>query len=169
TQSEQGQPPSVGSGVAVVPAFIERTVALRGTAVVIYGQPGTLVELVAWVRPRPPHAAPCSLGPAGCAAIPAGTTVSDTVNLSGVGGQYLEVVTNVSALTAGSVQVTVNGITPSGYLYQLAQGAAIVAPGTQALAIGPALAANVVVPSIVQIVAVVTTGPAAYGVDLVAS
>jgi hypothetical protein len=64
TQGIQSQAPSVGSGVAVVPAGVERTVMLRGNAVTIYGTPGALVEFVAYARPRPPHSSLCISGPA---------------------------------------------------------------------------------------------------------
>lgn len=63
TQGIQSQPPTVGSGVALVPGGIERTVMLRGNAVTIYGAPGTIVEFVAYARPRPPHSSLCSSAP----------------------------------------------------------------------------------------------------------
>jgi hypothetical protein len=61
-QGLQSEAPSVGSGVAVVPAGVERTLQLRGLSVNIYGTPGSLVELVAYSRPRPPQASPCVSG-----------------------------------------------------------------------------------------------------------
>jgi hypothetical protein len=171
TQGPQSQAPGVGSGVELVPPGIQRTLQLRGNAVTIYGLPGTSVGLVASARPRLPHAARCVAGPLDGALIPAGTTVSTTTQLVG-NLQRLVVVLNVAA-TAGSVQLAINAVTPSGYVYPLLAPAAVAAPGVTPYRIGPALTpsagavANDVVPRTVQVVATVTTS-ATYGVDVVA-
>jgi hypothetical protein len=172
-QGEQSQAPSVGSGVEIVPPGVERTLQLRGNQLTIFGLPGTSVGLVAYARPRAPHAAPVSSGPLDGVLVPAGTTASTTVTLNG-NLQRLVVVYNVSAV-AGSVQPAINGVTPSGYVYPLFTGTipALTATGVTPYRIGPGLTpsvdavANDIVPRQVQVISTVTTG-ATYGVDVIA-
>ena len=172
TQGQQTTPPSVGSGVALVPGGVSRTVLLRGNAVTIYGLPGTPVELVAWARPRPPAAAPCAFGPCDGVLVPAGTSTSQTVAFNQETFQRLAVVQSVTAVT-GSLQVTINGVTPSSYVYPILVGTAVAAPGTSVLRVGPGLTAaagsvaNDLVPRELQIVATVVA-PATYGLDFTA-
>jgi hypothetical protein len=173
TQGSQSQAPGVGSGVAIVPPGVERTLQLRGNQVSIYGLAGTVVGIVAFSRPRPPHSAACALGPLDGVLVPAGTTVSTSVTLIG-NLERLVIVYNVSAV-AGNVQPTINGITASGYVYPLFTGTipALAATGVTPYRIGPGLTpsvdavANDVVPRQVQVVSTVTTG-ATYGVDVIA-
>lgn len=171
-QGEQSQAPSVGSGVELVPAGVERTLQLRGNQVTIFGLAGSLVGLVAYSRPRPPHAAPVSRGPLDGVLVPAGTTTTTNVTLSG-NMQRLVIVYDVTAV-AGSVQPVINAITPSGYSYPLFTAIpALTAIGVTPYRIGPGLTpsadavANDIVPRQVQVISTVTTG-ATYGVDVIA-
>lgn len=172
TQGSQSQAPPVGSGVALVPGGIERTVALRGNSIAIYGLPGTPVEFVAWARPRPPHSAPCAWGPCDGVLVPGGTQASQTVLLTQETFTRLVIVQNVSAVAGGSLQVTINGVTPSGYVYPILVGLAVTAVGATPLRVGPALnsspnaVANDVVPREVQIVATAVAA-VTYGLDFV--
>lgn len=173
TQGLQSQAPSVGSGVALVAGNTVRTLMLRGNQVDVYGLPGTVVELTAWSRPRPPHTAVLAPGPADGVLVPAGASTSQTVAFSQQSANRLVVVQNVASVAGGSLQVTINGVTPSGYVYPLLVGPAETTVGAVPLRVGPALSpspnavANDVVPRELQIVAT-ATATISYGLDFVA-
>lgn len=102
--------------------------------------------------------------------IPAGTTTTQTaIPLGNPGWTKLLLTINVTA-AAGSLTVTVNGLSsPSGYSYTILTSAAL-GVGTTTLAIAPGLAgtanvnANTVLPRYLTVTATVTTG-ATYGID----
>lgn len=168
----QSQAPVVGTGVFRVPAGVMRVLNLRGTAVSIYGLPGALVDLVAFARPREPYSGLVAPGPLDGVLVPAGATTSQTVQLNG-NLTRLVVVQNVSAVAGGTLQVTLNALTPSGYAYPLLTGLAVGAVGSTPLRVGPDLpvvanaSANDVVPRELQVVATVV-GSITYGLDVVA-
>jgi hypothetical protein len=170
----QSQAPSVGAGVYVIPGGTYRIIPIRGAVVTVYGTPGSVYDLTTYSKPRPMDFA--GLGgsaPLGGVLVPALTTTSQTVNLTGQSLARLVVVQSVTAVAGGSLQVTINAVTPSGYVYPLLVGLAVTAVSVVPLRIGPALTpspnavANDVVPAALQIVA--TTTPAiTYGLDFVA-
>jgi hypothetical protein len=166
----QGTPSAVGSGVYRVPAGTLRVLNVRSTIITLYGLAGGLVDFVAFSRPRDPVSADLNPGPLDGVLIPAGATTSQTVTLTG-NLQRLVVVQNVSAVT-GSLQVSLNGVTPSGYVYPILAGPAVVAPGVTPLRVGPGLTpaanavANDVVPRQLQVVAT-AVAPVTYGIDVI--
>jgi hypothetical protein len=166
----QSQAPSVGPGIYVVPAGCYRVVPLRGAVVTVYGPPGAAYDLTAYSKPRPMDFASI-LGPADGVVIPAGTTTSQTL-VAKLGFGRLVLVQNVSAVAGGTLQVTLNGLTPSGYVYPILVGTALAVTGATPLRVGPALTpsanavANDVVPRELQVVATVT-GTITYGLDYV--
>jgi hypothetical protein len=168
----QGTPSAVGSGVYRVPAGTLRVLNLRSTIVTLYGLPGGLVDLVAFARPRDPVSAELNPGPLDGVLVPAGATTSLTVNLTG-NLQRLVIVQSVTAVAAGSLQVTLNGVTPSGYVYPLLVGTAVTAIGVTPLRVGPGLTpsanavANDVVPRQLQVVATAVAA-VTYGIDVIA-
>jgi len=101
-----------------------------------------------------------------------GTTASVTSPVPVVAdGNNLLVVVNIES-GAGTVTVTIKGVTSSGYKYTLLASTALTGVGVTALEIGrgatPAanLAANRIVPPTVEITTVVT-GTISYGVDAI--
>jgi hypothetical protein len=169
SQTAQSQAPSQGVGNFRLPPGIQRTVNMHGTALAIYGPPGTPFDVVFYSRPRDPEVGIVNRGPADGVIVPSLTIASSTTLLTG-NLERLVVITNVSNVAGGSVQVTLNGITPSGYVYPLLVGLAQTVGGAVPLRVGPALnsstnaVANDVVPRVVQIVATVA-GSIAYGID----
>lgn len=167
------QAPTVGSGVALIPGGTQRTVHIRGNAIQIYGNPGDRVEFVAWARPRPPHAGPVDPGTTDGVLIAAPAQNSRTVQLNQSNAERLVVVQNVEFVAGGSLQTSINGITPSGYVYPILVGSAVTAPGIVPLRVGPALTpsanavANDLLPREVQIVTTVAA-TCIYGLDFVA-
>jgi hypothetical protein len=53
---DSGSAPTQGPGVFTVPGGIERTVALAGNVLVLYGTPGALVDVTLWINAQPPSA-----------------------------------------------------------------------------------------------------------------
>lgn len=49
--------PTSGPGVHIVPAGIERTVAIAGNVLVLYANPGTSISVQCWVHVQPPSSA----------------------------------------------------------------------------------------------------------------
>jgi hypothetical protein len=166
-----GTNPAVGAEIVRVPPGCFKTWPARGNGVSLNGQPGSPFDLTVFSRPRPPTAGLCSRS-AGGVLIPAGATTSLTVTNFGAGLGHVAVVLNVSAVT-GSVQVSINGVTPSGYVYPLLVGIAVTAVGVTPYRIGPSFTpspnavADDLVPEIIQVVTTVVA-TATYGVDLVA-
>jgi hypothetical protein len=107
--------------------------------------------------------------------IPTGTVASSTVNFAGGGLGHIAAVLNVSAVAGGeTVQLTLNGVTQSGYVYPLLVGLAVGAVGATPYRVGPAFtpspnaAADDLVPANIQAVATIAgAGSITYGVDLV--
>lgn len=163
---------SVGAGVIRVPPGRFRTFAHRGAGMRVFGNPGATYDLTAWGRPRAPTSGLCGRAQ-GAVLVPAGTTTTQTVQLAGADLAHVAVVLNVSAVAGGTVQVSLNGVTPSGYAYPLLVGLVVNALGTTPYRVGPGLTpsanavANDLVPELLQVVATVT-GAITYGVDLVA-
>ncbi len=170
--SGSGAPAGVGAGVVRIPPGTFRTFALRGNGLKVFGFAGSAFDVTVWARPRVPASGICGIA-AGAVLIPAGTTTTQTVTLSGANLQHIAAVLGVSAVAGGTVQVTLNGITPSGLVYPLLVGLAVGATGVTPYRIGPGLtpSANAVaddlVPQVIQVVAT-TAGSITYGVDLVA-
>jgi hypothetical protein len=170
--SAVGGSPGAGAGVVRIPPGTFRTWNGRGDGSKIFGQPGSTYDLTVYQRPRQPSSGICGRSQGGIL-LPAGMTTTATSTFSGSGLKHIAAVLNVSAVAGGTVQVTLNGVTPSGYIYPLLVGLAVNAVGVTPYRIGPALTpspnavANDLVPA--QFQAVVTvTGSATYGVDLVA-
>lgn len=168
----QGQAPTVGTGVFRVPAGVGRVLPMRGTAITVYGIAGAAFDVVALARPREPSSAVLNPGPLDGVVVPAGTTSSQQLTLTG-NLERAVVVVNISAIVPGSLTVALNGLTPSGYSYPILTSAALVAVGTTPLRIGPDLVAvanqtvDDVVPRQLQVVATVV-GSVTYGVDVIA-
>lgn len=57
--SPSGSPPDQGPGLFVVRAATMRTVSIQGSALTIYGTPGTVFDFTAYSRPRSPSAGSC--------------------------------------------------------------------------------------------------------------
>jgi hypothetical protein len=173
-QGGTGAAATVGAGVTRVAPGTFRTWNGRGNGILVFGQPGSTYDLTVFQRPREPSAGPCGKTQGGIL-IPAGTTASQTVALSGAGLGHLAAVLGVSAVAGGeTVQVTLNGVTPSGYVYPLLAGVAVAAVGVTAYRVGPAFTpspnavANDLVPPQIQVVATIAgAGSITYGVDLV--
>ena len=170
--TQSGTVPSRGTGIISVPPGIERTVPARGTALTLYGEPGTIYELVAYTRPRPPHSSVVSNGPGGGVLLSPGTTANTTFTLSGIGATRILFALNLAA-TTGGVTLNFQGLTASGYLYPLFTAPVeITALGVTCFRIGPSLTptvdyvANDIVPPAI-VVAATVTGTATYGVDYV--
>jgi hypothetical protein len=167
----QSAAPGVGTGVFRVPPGMVRVLHMRGTAVSVYGLAGGLVDVVALARPREPAASLVSPGPLEGVLVAPGAATTQTLTLTGNLSRVV-VVQNVSAVAGGSLQVTLNALTPSGYVYPLLVGTALVATGAVPLRVGPALTpsanavANDVVPRELQVVATVT-GAITYGLDVI--
>ena len=98
-----------------------------------------------------------------------GTTVSKSDVLVEVDGNNLVVVVDITA-GDGTLDVTIEGVTSSGYVYPLLESETLTGVSTTPLRIFPGATpsenavANVVVPRNVQ-VSVVVTGTVTYGVD----
>lgn len=108
------------------------------------------------------------------AASAARTTVQDFGDTECRGAGGLIVLIDVTAWTAGSITVTVNGVTPQGKTYPLLASAAIVATGVVKLSISPSLTAvanskaNELLPDLVRIhVAVADATPITYAISAV--
>jgi hypothetical protein len=166
-----GSNPAVGAGVVRVNPGMQRTWNTRGDGISIYAPPGTPFDLTAYMRPRPPASSPIGVGHGGVLLAP-GQTTSQKVNNYGGGLGHIAVVLNVSAVAGGSVTLTINGITPSGYVYPLLNALAVTAVSVTPYRIGPSFTpspnavADDLVPPLIQVVATVT-GTITYGVDLV--
>lgn len=168
-----GTAPGVGTGVFRIPAGVVRVLNVRGTSATIYAEPGGFVDFVALIRPREPFAGVVCPGPLAGVAIAAGATTAQTVTLTG-NRRSLVVVTNPTTASVGNtVQTSINGVTPQGFVYPILAGPVLNAVGPSALRVGPGLTpaanavANDVVPRQVQIVTAIA-GAVAYGVDYVA-
>ena len=61
TQANSLGAPSEGPGVAVVAGGYSRVVALRGTELVIWGPPGTPLDVTVYARPREPSSGSCGM------------------------------------------------------------------------------------------------------------
>jgi hypothetical protein len=57
TGGESDTAPTVGEGVFLIPGGIERTVAIAGNVLVIYGTVGATVAVTLWLRPQNPESA----------------------------------------------------------------------------------------------------------------
>ena len=93
-------------------------------------------------------------------------TADVTINRSNKGATGLHLVIDITAITAGSLTVTIKGRDPiSGKAYTILASAALAAPGTTVLKVYPAItaAANLSVSDILppewQVLADITTGP----------
>jgi hypothetical protein len=167
----QTSAPGPGTGIFRVPSGVARVLHMRGTAVSVYGLAGGSVDIVALARPREPAAAVVSEGALEGVLVAPGTTTSQTLVLTG-SRQGIVVVQNVSAVAGGSLQVTLNALTPSGYSYPVLVGTALTVVGAVPLRVGLALTpspnavANDVVPRELQVVATVT-GAITYGLDVI--
>lgn len=172
TSASGSSAPGVGAGVMRIPPGRSRTFAHRGNGLRVFGNPGAAYDLIAWARPRPPASGLCGRSQGGVL-IPAGATTSQTVTFAGADLGHIAVVLSVTAVAAGSVQVTINGVTPSGYVYPLLVGLAVNAVSVTPYRIGPGLTpspnavADDLVPETIQVVTTVVAA-ATYGVDLVA-
>jgi hypothetical protein len=164
--------PQSRTGVFMVPGGIARTIAVRDTVATIYGTPGSVFDITAFSRPRDPSSGVVDLGTSSGVLVAPGTTAPTTTLLTEQSSERLVLVLNVAA-TTGSVNLLINGVTPSGYVYPLLDPTAVTAASVTPYRIGPGLTpslnavANDVVPELVQVVAVVT-GTATYGIDFVA-
>lgn len=104
------------------------------------------------------------------AVIAAGATASNAgVSVTTYNASKAVIIVNVTAIT-GTLTVTINAITASGYSYPILVSTAIATTGTTPLRIGEGLTAsanavaNDILPRTIQVVTVVT-GTATYGVD----
>jgi hypothetical protein len=164
-------PPSVGAGVLRVNPGIQRTWNARGNGIAVSGLAGSTYDLTAYVRPRQPASGQCGTT-TDAVLIPPGTTSSAVVNLAASSLSHVAVVLSVSAIT-GSIQLVINAITPSGYVYPLLNPLAVSSVSVTPYRIGPSLTpspgavANDLVPAILQVIATVTPA-VTYGLDLVA-
>jgi hypothetical protein len=105
--------------------------------------------------------------------VPPATTTSEDITLTDISARELVVVLNTTVASAGNtVQVTINGVSPSGYVYPLLVGTAVAATGATPYRIGVGLTpsanavANDMVPRQVQIVATIA-GTVSYGIDYI--
>ena len=167
--------PTLGGGLFTVGAGIWRMNPMRGTVVTVYGAAGSAFDLTVLSRPRPPAVGPLAASgsspalPAG-PLVAAGATTSQAVDLPAITYTRLVVVLNVSAAAGGSVTLTINGVTPSGYVYPILDPLAVTAVGVIPYRVGAALTpspnavSNDIVPDLVQVVATVT-GSITYGID----
>lgn len=57
TQGQGATAPTVGPGVFAIPADVQRTVAIAGNVLVLYGTPGAVVSVTLWLRAQAPQAA----------------------------------------------------------------------------------------------------------------
>jgi hypothetical protein len=103
--------------------------------------------------------------------IAAGATATNAgVSTTTYNASKAVIIVNVSAFTSGSLTVTVNGITSSGYSYPILVSTALAATGTTPLRIFPGATpsanavANDMVPRTLQVVTAVT-GTLTYGID----
>lgn len=55
TGGESDRAPTTGEGVHLIPGDVQRTVAIAGNVLVIYGTPNTLVAVTLWIRPQQPE------------------------------------------------------------------------------------------------------------------
>jgi hypothetical protein len=171
SSSGNAQSPAAGIGVKRFPPGMFRTVAARGNGVGVRGPAGASYDLTVYQRPRPEASGPCGLAQGGIV-LAAGQTTSQTIQFVAGGLQHVAVVLNVSAVAGGSVQVTINGVTPSGYVYPLLNGIAVGTTGVTPYRIGPSFTpspnavADDLVPPVLQLVATVS-GTITYGLDLV--
>jgi hypothetical protein len=168
-----GSNPEVGGGVVRVAPGRYRTWPARDTEIRIYGQPGSPFDLSAFIRPQAPSSGACGITSGGVL-IPARATTSQTIDNVGAGLDHIAVVLNTSAASGGNtVQLTINGVTPSGYVYPILVGIAVAAAAVTPYRVGPGFTpslnavSNDLVPPIIQVVTTVA-GAVAYGVDLVA-
>lgn len=85
------------------------------------------------------------------------TTLQNFGDASCVGAGGLIVVVEITAFTAGSITVTINGVTPTGTLYPILVSAALAATGVTRLQISPSLTAvanlkaNDLLPDVIRI------------------
>jgi hypothetical protein len=102
--------------------------------------------------------------------IPAGTATNQTVTLHTAQQDAITLIVNITVATTATLQVTLSGLSQSGYLWQILQSASLAATGVTALKIGPGLpvtanlVANDLMPAQLRI-AVAVTGTIAYGID----
>lgn len=107
------------------------------------------------------------------AVIAAGTVNNQTDQpITNYNGSSLAIVLNVSAVSTGTVTVTIDGTTASGYQYNILTGAAVSTTGVVVYRAAPALtaAANAVAQDIVPRnirVSTAVTGTITYGVDYI--
>jgi len=179
-QASGGASPNVGAGVQRVASGFSRTWAARGQSLAISGAPGSSFDIAVYSRPRPPASGPCgqtssATQSGSLVVVPAGTQTSLMTSVNASDLLHVAFVLNVSQVAGGeAVQLTLNGVTPSGYVYPLLVGLAVTATGTTPYRIGPALTpsvnavANDLVPDLIQAVATISgAGTITYGVDLV--
>lgn len=176
SQPPMSQAPSKGTGVVVVPPGISRTMPMRGTVVTIYGPVGSTFDFVVFSKPRDPSTggltsssgSSSGVVPSGVL-VAAGATTTQTVQLSSISFTRLVVVLSITG-GAGSVQLVISGISPSGYVYPLLNPTAVSGVGVTPYRIGAALTpspgavANDVVPDLVRVAATVV-GTVTYGID----
>ncbi len=172
--SSSATPPAVGAAVQRIAPGSSRTFALQADAITVWGAPGASFDLTVYQRPREPASGPCGSLGAGVLIAP-GASATTTALLTAGGLGHLVAVLNVAVVpAAGSVQLTLNGVTPSGYVYPLLIGVAVTAVGVTPYRIGPGLnpspnaVATDVVPGQVQAVVTVVGAGGSYGVDVVA-
>lgn len=85
TQGQGASAPTSGPGVFVIPAGTERTVAITGNVLTLYGTAGASVAVTLWVYPQPPASSstqPASAAVAGATGAPvriAGAIASTTL------------------------------------------------------------------------------------------
>jgi hypothetical protein len=103
--------------------------------------------------------------------VAAGATTTQTKTITNPSGRTLIVVLSATtALALNTVQVTVNGVTVSGYIYPIVTGIAVAAVGNVVYRVGPDLVpvanltVNDVLPASIQVVATVVGAPV-YGID----
>ncbi len=103
--------------------------------------------------------------------VAAGTTTSGTFVFENQTSRELLVVLSTTTASAGNtVQVTINGVTASGYVYPILVGLAVAAAAVTPYRIGMGFTpsanavANDLVPEQVQVV-VTVVGTVAYGID----
>jgi len=107
------------------------------------------------------------------AVLAAGQSTSQTRVIQIGTSRRLLIVINIASASGGTLQVTINGVSASGYVYPILSSLTLSSVAVTPLRVGPSLTpssnavANDLLPSSLQIVAT-ATATIAYGIDYIA-